>query len=250
MAADRPKSPCLLIGRPENLSQDYVDAAVSYGLVPVLDSFYSIASLDFKKPDPDAYAAIIITSANVLSAMEFTEAWFDKDVYTVGEDTAAALREKGFRRVYTPAAQKHSGSGTVDGLESYLKDVLSVKNKPMLYLAGKHITRDIKVPGIRIEAVRVYEARLCDDLKAATWGLMEQDRLRYIVFFSIRTAEHFLHLCAKKSCTHLLENVHALCIGPKVASVIPEGVFCNISVSKTANRAGILTLLRENVIST
>src|SRR5215467_10298025 len=86
------------------------------------------------------YAAVIVTSANTLRAVETQltgSGLLNRPVFAVGDRTATAAREAGFRTVVSAGGD---GSG--------LRDLVAARAKkfgarPLLYLAGADLSRDL-----------------------------------------------------------------------------------------------------------
>src|SRR5215470_1981213 len=86
------------------------------------------------------YAAVIVTSANALRAVEAQLAGsglLDLPLFAVGDRTAHAAREAGFCSVIS------AGGDAGDLRDLVQKKVKRLRARPLLYLAGADLSRDL-----------------------------------------------------------------------------------------------------------
>lgn len=137
----------LVITRPEPGATSSAKAAGKLGLHPVKMPLFEVVPIEWTAPDPGAFDALLLTSAN---AVRFGGAGLDRlrslPAHCVGEATADAARAAGFDIAGI-------GASGVDALLESLPRELH-----LLHLSGA----DRRAPGFRvqpIEAIAVYEAR-------------------------------------------------------------------------------------------
>ncbi|GGE10449.1 uroporphyrinogen III methyltransferase [Polymorphobacter glacialis] len=129
-------------------------------------------------PPETAHAAIMLTSAAAARLAGPTAvAYHALPVYTVGAATAAAARTAGFIDI-------RDGGGTVFSL---LKTAAANGLTDILHLAGAHRTPAEVPPGLTVETLVVYHARLMP--------LSVTPDADWVLLYSPRTAAHFAAEC-------------------------------------------------------
>jgi len=146
----------VLILRPEPGASETVEKARECGLDAIAAPLFAIEPVDWQAPDPAAFDALLLTSANAVRCSgEALKNLRGLPVYAVGEATAEAARDAGF----DIAA---SGDAGVDRLLGSIESDLK-----LLHLCGC----DRKQPTDarqQITAIPVYRAvRLAPDLTQA-----------------------------------------------------------------------------------
>ena len=137
----------LLVLRPEPGASRTVARAAAMGLEARAIPLFEIVPVAWVAPDPAAFDALLLTSANALQQAGSEMArYHDMPAYVVGEATAAAAREAGFSNVIT-------GPGTIAALFETLDAPLR-----LLHPCGID-RRDAVRDGITVTHVSVYEAR-------------------------------------------------------------------------------------------
>jgi uroporphyrinogen-III synthase len=100
----------LVILRPEPGASATAAAARVQGLEPVVIPLFAAEPVEWRAPEPGEFDAVLLTSANaLLHGGGELDRLRDLPAYCVGETTAAAAREAGFKIAST-------GSGGVDAL--------------------------------------------------------------------------------------------------------------------------------------
>jgi len=136
----------LVILRPEPGASATADAARRLGLEPLLIPLFRIEPIAWTPPDPSNFDGLLLTSANAVRAggPELRK-YLDLPVHAVGEATAAAARETGFK-------VETVGSAGVDTLLGSLP-----QNLKLLHLCGAH-RREPKNAAQTIVAVPIYRS--------------------------------------------------------------------------------------------
>jgi uroporphyrinogen-III synthase len=147
----------LLILRPEPGASETAARARELGLEPVVAPLFEVRPLDWEPPEPGAYDAVLLTSANAarhggpaLKPLLTLPCW------TVGEATAAAARAVGFADVRT---------GPGDG-GALAEAALKAGVRRALHLHGRdHVPLSRR--GLAVEGRAVYAAEAVSSLPAA-----------------------------------------------------------------------------------
>lgn len=136
----------LVIVRPEPGASATAEAARQLGLEPVVIPLFTVRPIDWESPDPAGFDALLLTSAN---SVRHGGPELDRlrllPAYCVGEATARAARDFGFR-------VEKVGSGRVDSLLESIPGQLR-----LLHLCGLD-RREPGTPGQEIRAIAVYAA--------------------------------------------------------------------------------------------
>jgi len=136
----------LVILRPEPGASATADAARRLGLEPILMPLFRIEPIAWTAPDPSNLGGLLLTSANAVRAggPELRK-YLDLPVHAVGEATAAAACDEGFR-------VETVGSAGVDSLLAMLPP-----NLKLLHLCGAD-RREPRSPAQTISAIPVYRS--------------------------------------------------------------------------------------------
>jgi uroporphyrinogen-III synthase len=136
----------VVVLRPEPGASDTVRKLAERGIEAIALPLFAIEPIEWSAPDPAQFDAVLLTSANAVrhGGPELTKLRA-LPAYAVGEATAAAAREAGFKVAQT-------GSAGVDGLLAQMPADLRV-----LHIAGEHRSEP-KDPRPTITAVAVYRA--------------------------------------------------------------------------------------------
>lgn len=154
-------SRAILLLRPEPGASQSAERARAMGLEPVVAPIFSILPVAWDAPEPDAFDAVLLTSANAARQGGAGLAHYTHlPCFGVGEATAAAARAAGFADVRT-------GPSDIDGL---LDEIARRAERRLLHLCGReHVAAERA--GLAITRVPVYAAdaveRLPDDAAAA-----------------------------------------------------------------------------------
>lgn len=95
-------SAAVLVLRPEPGASATADGARKLGLEPVVAPLFTVHAYSWQAPDPSAFDAVLLTSANAARhGGTALQGFAHLPCYAVGEATAAAAREAGFGDVRT-----------------------------------------------------------------------------------------------------------------------------------------------------
>lgn len=141
--------PCpVLILRPEPAASKTASRARALGLEPVVAPLFTIKPLAWQAPDPAAFDAVMLTSANAPRLAGASLARFGHlPCYAVGEATAGAAREAGFDTVRT---------GPLDA--AALAALMAAEGVRSAFHPGGRERAQLGGPPFAIEEVAVYQA--------------------------------------------------------------------------------------------
>jgi uroporphyrinogen-III synthase len=200
--------------------------------------------------DPDAaaealaqpHAALAFTSAEAIRALTDLDlsAHRDTPVFTVGETTAEAAREAGFR---------HVEAGPGDG--EHLARLLAERGaKDILYLAGSPRapgfeaglrTAGLRTAGLRFRTADVYTMRAVD------WTEEQRASLHpfpdAVLLYSRETARRFFQRALPLLPEGSGPLFHVLCLSPQIAADVPQKDMIALHVADHPREDELLLLL-------
>lgn len=234
----------VVVTRPESAARRTVERLQDLGHQPVLlpltravhHSDAAVAAL------AGPHAALAVTSAEavrVLSTLgERLAPYLDQTLYAVGETSAKAAKDAGFRNI-------RSGSGTGAALAQLIVGYASDLDTPLLYLAGKprspKFEDGLHTKGVPFVTAEVYEMTPITYDKVFIRGLLLDPPADAVLLYSRENARLFCDLAAP----HLKElpSLRLLCLSDNVAEIIPRQFHRNIKIARQPDEDGIFALL-------
>jgi len=191
--------------------------------------------------------AILFTSANGVRALhrrnqgDLSEL-VPLPVLAVGNATAQAARDAGFRQV-------ESAAGDVAALASLILARLAPAAGPLLHIAGSQVAGDLAgrltAEGFVVRRDVIYGARQATQLSMATLDGLRLSQIDGVTFFSPRTAAAFVTLCRDRGALPLLQAVVALCLSPAVAQAVNTVTWRAIIVAPRPDQDALLGCLDD-----
>lgn len=217
----------IVILRPEPGASETARRAHALGLDPILCPIFEIESLDWRASAQSEFDAILFTSAN---APRFggpgLEPFLHLPCYAVGESTAAAARQGGFKDIRT---------GPSDGaalVEMMVRDGVSSAFHP----SGRdHVALDR--PDIRIQRRAVYASNAAASLPPEALSALGQGAL--VLLHSPRAARQFAALADAAGMSR--EGVRLAAIS-EAAAVAAGGGWNSIAISPEPRDHALLEL--------
>jgi uroporphyrinogen-III synthase len=223
-------------------------------LAPTL-RFEPVASSD----DPAAdYAGVIITSANALRAVEpqlAERGLLGLPLFAVGERTASAARRAGFGTVIS-----------ADGDAADLRDLVlakagkfaevkkskkSGKARPLLYLAGAELSRDLAgeladelaLHGIEVITRITYRMVASPGLPREACDAIAANQVEAVLHYSARSARAFLDAIRAAGVEISALAVRQCCISAAVAAILREAGATRVTVASSPDENALLGML-------
>jgi uroporphyrinogen-III synthase len=188
------------------------------------------------------FSAIAITSANAVHAIAQhprKESILIVPAFVVGERTAEAAREAGFRQVI-------SADGDVSRLGEVMVAGVPARGS-VLYLAGEDRAGDLagslEAAGYAVRMVEVYRAIAVSALPDETVRVLQSDSIDAILHYSKRTAETLLQLAAANSCVVNILKCKQFCLSAQVAEPLRKAGATHILVAPRPDEAALLDLV-------
>ena len=215
--------------RPQPGCSATIGAGAAIGLDITACPLFEIAPVAWTAPDPAAYDALLVGSAN---AFRHGGAQLDAlrglSVHAVGQATADAAREAGFV----------IGAVGKGGLQSLL-DREEARDMHFLRLAGRDRVALDTPDSVEVSEMVVYESRP----SALPGGMAQMVRGGAVVMLhSAVAAEHFASEIERLGLEPSIISIAAL--GPRIAAAAGEGWLC-IETASTPTDAALLALVAQ-----
>jgi len=238
-------APAALITRPSEDAGPLAEAVAQRGYRPLIEPLLHIVH----RPGPplrrDALQALLVTSANGVRALaarlgEGIAAWRDLPVFAVGEASALAARQAGFRGV-------RSAGGDVASLAALVAEQLDPNAGPLLHAAASQLAGDLAGTlarhGFTVEKQILYDALPAEALSPALAAEMRQGKVRVALFFSPRTAASFVKLAQTQLLSDCCAQIVALALSPAVAAILAPIAWRKLVVAEAPRQDALLAAL-------
>ena len=203
-------------------------------LAPML-RFEPVALLEDEDAD---YAAIIVTSANALRAIEPQlpgHRWLKLPLFTVGDRTAAAARRAGFSKIISAAGDSQ------DLRELILAKARGKKREfgrgPLLYLAGADLSRDLAGElgehGLTVVTRTTYRMVASSDLPPEALEAIAANQVQAVLHYSARSARVFVDAVRAAGVEISALAVPQCCISANVATVLREAGASRVALASS-----------------
>lgn len=199
----------------------------AFGAEALVAPLISIAPRAFNT-DVSGAQALIFTSTNGVAAFAQSTGVRGLNVLTVGDATAHAAREAGFKAV-------RSAAGDVEALGALTVETLDPAGGPIVHIAGTHVAGDLA--GDLARAGFTYERRVAfDSIAATTLPEALADAVDIVLFHSARAAETYAALGAFDASRRI-----AGCLSRNVAEAARLSPWKQIVVAPAPREDALLT---------
>lgn len=240
-----------LVTRPLEDAGPVVVALRRRGIECMVEPMLRIVPLPAPAIDLDGVQGLVVTSANGARAFAAACRRRDLPVYAVGDASAAAARELGFSPV-------ESADGDVAGLADLVARHAAPGAGALFHPAGRVSAGDLsgrlQALGFSLRRSRLYEARpihaFSAPLQAALAALRDGGEaapaavgLRWVLFFSPRTAATFVSLSETAGLADACRRLIALCLSGNVAAAARAIEWRAVAVAARPEQEALLALL-------
>jgi uroporphyrinogen-III synthase len=230
----------MLVTRPEPDASETAARLAALEIEAVVAPLLEFTPLRATLPAPEGFAAVAVTSANALRALEGTGAaarYRHLPIYAVGNRTAAAARRLGFARVT-------SAGGSFGDLVELLAHAGIAG--PILYFAPRDASADLArslAPfGMLVITVELYAMEPVAALGADIAADLEAGRIGAALFYSRRTAAHFVALVHGKMPSAARRELGMLCLSEAVAEPLIDAHFVRIGLAEHPSEDAMMGL--------
>ena len=233
----------VLVTRPHEDATSTADALRHRGHDAIVSPLLRIQykdNISFADVTPQA---LVITSANGIRAFARCDERRDLMVLAVGNASAAAARQLGFRYVI-------ASDGDIDALAETVCLFCTPDQGPLVHPAGEAARGELKdllqAKGFEVLRRDVYAAvavdRVSEELRASL-AASGKGAVEAVLFYSARTALTFKQLVCAHSLETSCRGLTACCLSDAVANALEGLVFRKISIAKRKHQHALLDLL-------
>lgn len=231
-----------LVTRPRAEAEQLAALLARLGISSVVEPLIEIAERGDAVPDLGGVQAILCTSANGARALARASLERGVPVLAVGDATARAAREAGFRDIA-------SAGGDVGDLARLAARRLRPADGKLLHVAGGEVAGDLAgtlgASGFAVERAVLYEARTATALSAATARLIAAREIDLALFFSPRTTAVFARLVADAGVAARLDATIAVSISAAADAALGGLPFRDRRVADAPTQAALLACVAE-----
>ena len=188
--------------------------------------------------------ALLITSANGIRALARAHEDRDINVCAVGDASAKAALDLGFKKV-------SSAAGDVKTLAMMVKKNLDPADGALLHVAGSHRAGDLSKiltdANFKIRRTVFYEAQEVVTLGPLATSALKSNTIDGVLFFSPRTADLFCRLVTNAKLFQNCSLLTAYCLSNAVATAAGELPWANIIVADSPNSQALLNTVEQTV---
>ncbi len=230
----------MLVTRPEPDATETAGRLAALGIEPVKLPLLRFVVLKTSLPDPEGFAAITVTSANALRALEergVLSRYLSLPLHAVGDRTAAAARKLGFTDV-------RSAAGSFADLVEQLAHARI--NRPVFYPSGREISGDLArslAPfGKMVITTPVYAMAPVEAVDSTTMEQMRAGTIGAALIYSRRTADTFVRLVSPELAPAARARLGLLCISEAVAAPLIDAHFVRIALADHPSEEAMMGL--------
>jgi uroporphyrinogen-III synthase len=230
----------MLVTRPEPDAAETAARLAALDIEAALCPLLTHETLPVSLPDPAGFAALAITSANALRALDersVLQNYLGLKVFTVGDRTAALARDLGFASV-------QSAGGAMGDLAELLAH--SRLTGPILYPVGKDQSGDLAKSlapyGVMVIAAQIYAMNPIPALPHQIVGELQDGSIDAVLFYSRRTAEAFVRLTADAMTREMRAQMGALCLSEAIAEPLLSAHFVRVGLADHPSEEAMMGL--------
>lgn len=235
----------VLVTRPEP-NQATAEALRKRGFEPLLVPLLRFEALPLHEDADADYSGVIVTSASAIRAMAAQStltALTKLKLFAVGEQTAAAASDAGFRKIRI-----------ADGDAESLRALIVQKRKkrdvaPLLYLRAEEVSRDLAkllaADGVPVESQIVYRMMAVRELPDAACRAFAADAVQAVLHYSRRSASAYVDAVERAGLSVSALAVPQICISAAVADVLRQADAARVTVASAPDETSLLDALQK-----
>lgn len=192
------------------------------------------------EPDWSDVQALLVTSANAVSAVRTYHAAKGIPVLAVGDYTAAALRDAGFSAV-------RSAQGDAAALLNLATEHLSPRAGKVIYLRGADVATDLAAAlaghGFKADSLVVYRTVRAPLLKDQAILAIREGETSAVLLHSRRGTEAFLSLAVDSALAGYFNRMTAFALSARAAEPLQASAWRAIQIAPSPNEASLLSII-------
>lgn len=233
-----------LVTRPRDDSEGVAAELRARHLAVMIEPLLCIRPLDAVAIDTTGVQGILATSANGVRALAGALADRDLPVWAVGDASAKAARDLGYRQV-------ESAGGDVHSLAALVTERCDPAKGAFLHAAGTVVAGDLAgmlaEQGFATRRVVLYEAVTADTLSPELAGALTNGGVELALFFSPRTAATFVRLVRAAGLADQCRTITAYALSPAVAEALGMISWRGVHVAASPTQAALLAALDDDI---
>ncbi len=231
----------ILITRPRDQAEEMAAELESLGHEVIVSPLLERQILEISDNLHGA-GALVFTSLNGVAALKgrIPEALYAVPVFAIGERTAAAAEEAGFKNLIV-------GPGQARGL---LPLIIGFKGKiagSIVHISGQHVRTDmaalLNAAGRPAERLTAYRMVAQSGLSHKAAAALREGKVEVVLFFSPRSAKLFVTLMQAEGLAAGFERVIAVALSDAVAEPLNRLQWAEIRTAARPDRRAMLELL-------
>ena len=230
----------MLVTRPEPDASETAARLAALDILAIPCPLLTLEILTTSLPEPKGFAALAVTSANALRALEARgtlDAYRRLRVYAVGERTAAHAGELGFADVVS------AGGSLADLAERLAHAGLS---GPVFYPTAREPSGDLAKSlapyGVMVITAHTYAMNPVSRLPERVVADLASDRIGAVLLYSRRTAETFVRLVGDSLGRAARTRLGMLCLSENVAEPVVEAHFVRVGLADYPSEEAMMGL--------
>jgi len=231
-----------LVTRPRHEGAALAALLAKRGIDTIIEPLIEITKRATALPTLAEAQAILCTSANGVRVLASESSERGVPIFAVGDATARAAHETGFREV-------ESAGGDVGDLARLVCRHLRPEDGKLLHIAGSEVAGDLAatlgIHGFTLERLVLYDACAATSLTPAAARLIEDRQIELALFFSPRTAAIFARLVEAAGVADGLAMTTALSISPAADAALATLTFRERAIAAAPTQAALLALVEQ-----
>ena len=230
----------MLVTRPEPDASETAGRLSALAIEATICPLLTFEPLTTSLPEPTGFAALALTSANALRALDGRGAlgsYLKLKTFTVGERTAALARDYGFTDVT-------AAGGSLADLAEFLAH--AGLSGPVFYPAGRDISGDLAKSlapyGVMVITAQVYAMNPIGALPLEVRDDLVSGAIGAAMFYSRRTAETFVRLAGDGLGRAARTRLGMLCLSENVAQPLVDAHFVRVSLADYPSEEAMMGL--------
>jgi uroporphyrinogen-III synthase len=232
----------VLVTRPQPDNARTTAALRARGYVALAAPMLRFEKVMFSLDTEADYGAVIVTSANALRGFADQPAagnLFHLPVFAVGDRTAQAAQDAGFRDVI-------SAGGDANDLRALLT-ARAQAVKPLLYLAGADLSRDLTAElgtrGFQVITNTTYRMAPVTDLPDDVIAAFATGEIEAVLHYSRRSARAFFQAAGVAGVEISALAIPHLCLSEAVAKIAHDAGATKVMVAATPDEDALFAVL-------
>lgn len=233
----------VLLTRPLDEAERTADTLRRIGHEALIAPVLRIEPLPEAKIGEGPFAAVLMTSGNAARAIAVHPrcgALTKLPVFAVGGKTAEAAWLAGFSDVV-------SAEGDAESLLALIAERIPVSSRPLLYLAGNDIARDLggalAARGLKVETVVLYRAAAAEILPEAADTALRAGAVGAALHYSRRSAAIFVDCAAAAGLLPQVRTVMHCCLSERASEPLRGIGAFDIRIAPAPDEASLIGLL-------